>query len=357
MAKRINGARAALPALFSSHRRGFHQAPAERAGRLLIAMLMLLALSPAFITFGGPSPAQGGEHILFGDLKVDESKAVGKVPFTFEVLLYALSGGVISRQTVTNNGRYRFMNLGNGHYDVAVEVENREVARVRVLVSAPYKTDFRQDLNLAWSASAGKERALTVSAEDFYARPPTHKSLFEKAQQAIDKKKYDEGAALLKQLLAADGKDFQAWTELGTTYLLLDKKSDAEKAYERALEAKPTFFLALLNLGRARVSQKKYEEAIEPLTRAVALQPQSAESNFLLGETYLQAKKGSKAVGHLNEAARLGRADAHLRLAALYHAAGLKERAVAEYELFLAKEPGHPDKAKLEKYIKENKKQ
>ena len=86
-------------------------------------------------------------------------------------------------------------------------------------------------------------------------------------------------------------------------------------------------------------------------------QPQNAEANFLLGETYLQAKKGSKAVGYLNEAERLGRADAHLRLAALYHAAGLKDRAVAEYEQFLAKEPAYTDKAKLEKYIKENKKQ
>ena len=148
-------------------------------------------------------------------------------------------------------------------------------------------------------------RKQTVSAGDFYDRPAAHKSLFEKAQQAIDKKKYDEGITLLRQLLDADAKDFQAWSELGTIYVLQDKKGEAEKSYAKAVEARPTFGLALLNLGRVRVSQKKYDESIEPLTRAVELQPQSAEANFLLGESYLQLKEGSKAVGYLNEAASL----------------------------------------------------
>jgi Tfp pilus assembly protein PilF len=61
----------------------------------------------------------------------------------------------------------------------------------------------------------------------------------------------------------------------------------------------------------------------------------------------------------LEEAARLdpgNQAEAHLSLAALYDAANLKDRAAAEYEKFLAKKPDYPDKKKLEKYIRENKK-
>jgi len=77
---------------------------------------------------------------------------------------------------------------------------------------------------------------------------------------------------------------------------------------------------------------------------------------MLLGEAYLQMKKGSKAVGYLNEAARRGRYEAHLRLAALYDAAGLKERAALEYEEFLKKKPDYPDRKKLQKYITDNKK-
>ena len=124
----------------------------------------------------------------------------------------------------------------------------------------------------------------------------------------------------------------------------------------RAIEVRPGFVLPLLNLGRLRSSKNKFQEAIEPLTQAVELQPTSAEANFLLGEAYLQSRKGSKAVGYLNEAAKLGKAEAHLRLATLYNAAGLKDRAAIEYEEFLKKQPDYPDRKKLEQYISANKK-
>jgi tetratricopeptide (TPR) repeat protein len=107
------------------------------------------------------------------------------------------------------------------------------------------------------------------------------------------------------------------------------------------------------------MAQKNYDGAIDVLTRAVAATPPSAEANHLLGECYLQIKKGSKAVGYLNEAIKLdpiGKAEVHLRLATLYNAAGAKDRAALEYEKFLEKKPDYPEKKKLQQYIQENKK-
>jgi hypothetical protein len=72
----------------------------------------------------------------------------------------------------------------------------------------------------------------------------------------------------------------------------------------------------------------------------------------------LQIKKGSKAVGYLYEAIRLdpqGKADVHLRIAALYHGAGLKQKAAVEYEQFLVKRPDYPEKKKLQQYVADNK--
>ena len=157
-----------------------------------------------------------------------------------------------------------------------------------------------------------------------------------------------------------DQNDFHAWTELGTAYLAQNNLSEAEKAYLEATRLNPKFFLGLLNLGRVRSLQKNFEGAIAALTKAVEVNPTSAVANYYLGETYLQVKKGSKAVGYLNEALKLdpvGRAEAHLRLAALYDGAGLKEKAVVEYEEFLKKKPNYSDKKKLEQYIAQNKKQ
>jgi tetratricopeptide (TPR) repeat protein len=232
----------------------------------------------------------------------------------------------------------------------------------KLLVNERYATDIRRDIELEWSggsASTGVKKTATVSAANFYQRTPANQSLFDKAQEAIKKNDHKQAASLLNQVVSADAKDYPAWTELGTVYFKQEKGGDAEKAFRRALAEKPAFMLALLNLGKLLFSQKNFDAAIETLTKAVEVDPRSAEANYFLGEAYLQIKKGSKAVGYLNEALRLdpvGKAEAHLRLAALYRGAGMKDKAVAEYEQFLAKKPDHPEKQKIQQYIAENKK-
>lgn len=327
--------------------------------RTLALFLLLPAAVAALFPLCATACAQGNNgHTLFGDVKVDEKGSEGMKPITFDVILYTLDGRVSSRQRVSSGGRYRFMNVRSGEYDIVVEMENVEVARMRVsLAAAGPGSDFRQDIELEWKGGGTHARNATISAADFYERNAAARSSFQKAQAALDRKDYAQAVTLLKQLTDADPKDFQAWTELGTAHLLLNQKDEAEKAYLRAVEARPAFFLAQMNLGRLRAAQKRFDDAVEPLTHAVEAQPTSAEANLLLGETYLQLRKGSKAVPYLEEAARLGAADAHLRLATLYNAAGMKERAAAEYEQFLVKQPNHPERKKLEQYIKENKKQ
>jgi cytochrome c-type biogenesis protein CcmH/NrfG len=321
---------------------------------LLLASLAL-ACAPAF----SRAAVQGGDHTLWGDLKVDESKAEGLKPLAFDIVLYSENGNLIGRQTVSNRGRYRFLNLPNGNYDLAVEADGEEVARIRVRIvgSSAMKSDYQQDIEMEWRARpAGGAKTRGVSAADFYKRTPDNQKLYDRAEEAMTAKRYADAAALFQQVVGADAQDYQAWTELGTAYLLQNNAAEAEKAYLRAAEVRPAFPLPYLDLARLRMAQKNYDGAIETLTKAVALPSPSADANLLLGECYLQVKKGSKAVPYLEEAARLGRPEARLRLAALYNAAGLKDRAAAEYEQFLAARPDYPDRKKLEQYIKENKK-
>jgi Tfp pilus assembly protein PilF len=318
----------------------------------LLVFVALITLAGAECAF-----AQGG-ITLYGDIKVDERNAqVGSVG-SLTIILYQLGGAtIVGRQTVPANGRYRFTNLRAAEYELAVEVQTAEIARIHVSVAGRPGSDFQKDLEFEWKGGTPvSNKPGTISAADVYKRTASNESLFEKAQQAIDKKNVEEGITLFKQIVDGDKEDFQAWTELGTAYLMTDKKSEAEKAYDRAVNARPTFALALLNLGRVRVAQKKYEEAIPTLTRLLELQPESPDGNYFLGEAYLQIKKGSKAVPYLEKAAQIGRPEAHLRLATLYDAAGLKDRAAHEYEEYLKQQPNDPARKKLEKYIADNKK-
>ena len=323
------------------------------------ALIVILALA-----LSGVTPAQeGGGHTLYGDFKIEGFKDDGAGPQNFHLLLYSSDlGRVLYRQPINNNGRYRFFNVVNGPYVLIIEFENQEIGRMDLVIGERVKTDVRRDITMQWRAGPGgadAAKAGTTSVADQYARSTETRPLFDKAQEAIKKDDNDQAISLLRQVVSADPKDFEAWTELGTAYFKKKKLDDAEKAYASALEQRPAYIVALLNLGKLRISQKKYDGAIEVLSHAVAAQPQSAEINYWLGEAYLQAKKGSKAVGYLNEAIRLdpaGMAEIHLRLATLYNAAGLKDKAAAEYEQFLAKKPNYTDKKKLEQYIQENKK-
>ena len=331
--------------------------------KILILSLVIFTsgwlASPA-LAQDGVMRANSGKHILYGDIKVDESKASGVTRLSYDVILYTIGRVAIARQSVTSNGRYRFNNLPSGVYDLAVELENVEVTRIRVELVSPLQMDQRQDISLEFRARGNSTaKAASISAEDYYTRTPANQKLFDKAQAATDTKKYVEAVSLFNELLKNDPKDFQAFTELGTVYLLEQKLPDAEKAYVSAIGIRPKFFLALMNLGRLRMMQKNFEGAIEPLSVAVELKPTSADANYQLGESYLQVKKGSKAVGYLNEAIKLdpvGRADAHLRLATLYNAVGMKDKAAIEYEEFLKKKPDHPDSKKFKDYIAANKK-
>lgn len=323
---------------------------------LLVPALLFFALLFFAPCNAARAVAQSGGHMLFGDLQVEEGGVAVPKALSLTVILYTEAGISVGRQNVPNNGRYRFMDLPNGIYYLAVEFEGSEAARVRVEVQSPFKNDFRQDIQMEWRGAPAVVKAGNVSAADFYKRAPASQKLYDRAGEAMSAKKYADASALLLQIVGADAQDYQAWTELGTALYAQDKYNEAETAYRRSIEVKPAFAQTYLNLARLRMKQKNYDGAIEILNKAVVLQPPSADANFLLGEAYLQIKKGSKAVPHLEEAARFGRADAHLRLATLYNAVGMKDRAAAEYEQFLSKKPDHPDRRKLEQYIKENKK-
>ena len=161
---------------------------------LLRSITVLLLISfPTIIV-----RAQGGVHTLFGDLHVDESKAEGIKPLVYEVVLYNIGGVVVARQFVNTSGRYRFLNIANGQYYVAVLLENEEIGRTRVEIMAPTKNDFRQDLALEWLPdSRNRARPATISAADFYERTGGNQKLFNKAKEATDRKRYDEAISQL----------------------------------------------------------------------------------------------------------------------------------------------------------------
>jgi tetratricopeptide (TPR) repeat protein len=302
--------------------------------------------------------AQAGDHTLYGDLIIDESQVTGLKPLTFDIILYSEAKILVGRQPTPNNGRFRFNNLPMGVYELAIEVENNEIARITVDLRSPWLKDVRRDIELEWRPQNNRTQPGVLSAGDTYIRSAANQRLFTSARQAAEKKQYDKAAQLLLQIATIDRKDFEVWFELANIHFLQKKLAEAEKEYLTAIDAHPKFFLGLLNLGRLELFQKNYDVAIRVLQQAVNTQPGSADANYFLGDAYLQTKRGSSAVVYLQEALRLdpqGMAEVHLKLAQLYDRAGMKDKACAEYAEFLGKKPDYPERQKLQAYINANK--
>jgi tetratricopeptide (TPR) repeat protein len=333
---------------------------ATRMRTTAIRLCVLLVLAACLATIDTESVvAQARGYMIWGDVNVHVSRTEDLPgPARVNLTLYNRVGRLVGRQTVTPHGRYRFTNLSAGEYELAVEIENSEITRIYFNLGGSIGADYRQDLQFEWKArrSQAKSKPGTISAADAYSRSAANQTLFEKAEEATDKKKYEQAVMFLRQVVDNDMLDFQAWALLGAVYTVQQRPAEAESAYLNALTARPAFAMALIALGRLHSNQKKFAEAIDPLSKALQVQPKSGEANLLLGEAYIQLKKGSTAVPYLNEAAKNGKPEAHLRLGWLYNAAGMKDKAAAEYEEFLKKKPDYSDRKKLEEYISANKK-
>jgi tetratricopeptide (TPR) repeat protein len=297
---------------------------------------------------------------LYGTFTVT-ARDEAKLPGPFTIILYGVDRSIFGRIQVANHGNYQFDRVPNGDWEIAIEAAGQELLRIPYSQNFAKSSEYRKDIELEWREKSFPAAAKpgTISAKDIYPRSPAHAPLMKQALAASGKKNYSEAAVLLKKIVEADAKDFEAWTELGNVLFSQGENGEADKAFKRALEERQTYPVALLNLGKMQYSQKEYDASIQTLSKLVSEHPESAEAHRFLGEAYLSIKKGSKAVPELEEASRLdpaGQAEAHLRLAALYDGAGVKDRAAAEYEKFLAKKPDYPDKKKLEQYIRDNKK-
>ena len=299
--------------------------------------------------------ASGPEHILFGDLKVTGGGVDREEKSAYRIVLTALSGTVVGRQTVSSGGRYRFHNVANGDYILTIELGDRQVARMNLLVNEMRATDIRRDLEFEWSDKVGQRSQ--QSDPLVYARSTQQEQLFVDAQAAQSEGDLERAQQLLEKVISDDKKDFEAWIELGSVHFRTGKLGPAEKAYRRALELQPALIIGHHNLGKLFLQEKKYQDSVVELEQVVSEAPDFAEAHLLLGEAYLQLKKGSKAVPHLDRAIELEpfkMADAHMRLATLYRAAGYTELAVEHFSEYIEKRPETPGKKQIEKYIKEN---
>ena len=75
--------------------------------------------------------------------------------------------------------------------------------------------------------------------------------------------KTEEAVRYLEKALEVKPKNFELHNHLGSLLSKLNRIDDAEKAYNKALDLKPDYNVALNNLGNVHYGRQEYNKAIE----------------------------------------------------------------------------------------------
>ena len=98
---------------------------------------------------------------------------------------------------------------------------------------------------------------------------------------------YDKAVIVLKRITKQNSTDGDAWYYLGLTYLKTGKEKDASKAFEKAINLKPTDAQARTGLAYSYLLRND-RRASDVAREALKLNPKIAEAHYVLGVTALR---------------------------------------------------------------------
>jgi tetratricopeptide (TPR) repeat protein len=176
----------------------------------------------------------------------------------------------------------------------------RMVARLREQENAFEKVQSEQPAEdvdpevrarLAALGYVGSFVASTSEARTDRADPKDKIGLFNLMSHARDSSQgedsLDQSIALLQQVIKEDPNVIDAWVMLGNQHQRLQKYREAVGFYRRALELKPDYDLAVINLAGAYRALGDENAALAGYERYLELNPKDAYVRYSMGELYL----------------------------------------------------------------------
>ena len=252
------------------------------------------------------------------------------------------------------NGEFSFSNLPESTYvlEVVGDPKLYEIASEQVIVVRGGKSSVTVYLKPRGESGESKPRGNVVSASELaQVVPDPAKKEFEKASRLLKEDRRDEAINHLKQAIAIYPEYLMARNDLGVQYLKMKRLDEAAEQLGMAIEINAKVFNPRLNLGIVLVEQNKYSEAVEHLTEAISINSSEPAPRLYLGIALLRMDDLDEAEAELSKAITLGDDSytlAHYYLAQVHMKKGDREKAIAELEAYIQKNPegGEVDSAR-----------
>jgi tetratricopeptide (TPR) repeat protein len=156
--------------------------------------------------------------------------------------------------------------------------------------------------------------AAKPTGEDGFAEDATPKFTgpvtFADGEAAYQAKKYGDATAIFERYTGQRPKNAWGHYMLGLSAWKSGDPKKAEQAFDAALSIDPNHVKSLVNLSRVFIEQKQHDEAIDRLTRAAEIEPESVVVHRLLGRTHHVQGQTDEAVKAYSRAIELNELDA-----------------------------------------------
>lgn len=166
---------------------------------------------------------------------------------------------------------------------VVLRLIEREIERAQ---ADPNSADSHGRLGVAYQASAMIKEAERCYANAAALDPADPVWPYRRAICLQELGDHVQSIELLKQIAQRHQGFAPAQHRFGHAAIQLDDLESAERAFLRTVELLPANDLAYIGLADVRIRQRRYSEARELATKAIALNPRDTAANYLLGLAY-----------------------------------------------------------------------
>lgn len=184
---------------------------------------------------------------------------------------------------------------------------------------APRNAEFRTNFALLLAAAARTEESIAQLERALVLDPRFRPARLALARICNQAGSYEAADAHSRKLLAADERDSEAWSALGTARFALKRTSDARAAFERAVALAPYYGAARYGLAAALCEEERSEDALEQTDEAVRLGVDHRELLLTRARVLVQLDRYDESEAVLGSLLRSQHhdLDAHLLLAQL----------------------------------------
>lgn len=157
---------------------------------------------------------------------------------------------------------------------------------------------------------------------------------FRKSQEAFNDGRLDKAIQYLRNGIALDPSNTDAYNDLGVIYANSNQPLKALEAFSAMVEIDPQCFRGYINLAYLLQAQQRYPDAERAARRAVDLRKMDLKARYLLGISLAAQKKNMEEAMENLAASAEEFPDAHLEMSRILIEQGQFDRAMRELQTF-----------------------